>query len=322
MSEPYFSLPSLSVVANEVPAKFASRPSARSSSVGCPTDSWMVSHRLLGVRMRSFLPALTEGARSFSTASSARLRALLFRLRAGHVLPAALHRRELGGARLELAFHHRGDGERRPDARDRLLDDRALARREELPLAERFEAGGRVLHEAHVLHERPEVEEVLRLVGERHVERIDLHGRSPRALHDRRGREHDGALQRGARRARDRDGAFGGRLRGRAVDARGGGEAPGAVDDDADADAVRLGGADGDDVVLARVDRLGATADDAHVGVARAAALGGVERARHDVVERAIGDGALSGAAEGAVTAARGRQRGEGGAAEERAPGE
>src|SRR4051794_22270119 len=35
----------------------------------------MVSHRLLGRRTRSFLPALTEGARSFSTASSAILRA-------------------------------------------------------------------------------------------------------------------------------------------------------------------------------------------------------------------------------------------------------
>ena len=63
-----------------MPAKFASRPSARSSSVGWPTDSCTVSQKLLGARMRSFLPAVTDGDRSFSTVSSAMRRASLFRL--------------------------------------------------------------------------------------------------------------------------------------------------------------------------------------------------------------------------------------------------
>ena len=48
-SLPYFSLPSWSGVQKVVPAKFASQPSARSSSVGWPTDSWMVSQRFVGI---------------------------------------------------------------------------------------------------------------------------------------------------------------------------------------------------------------------------------------------------------------------------------
>ncbi len=52
-SLPYCSLPSLSGVQKVVPAKLASQPSARSSSVGWPTDSWMVSQRWVGSRTRS-----------------------------------------------------------------------------------------------------------------------------------------------------------------------------------------------------------------------------------------------------------------------------
>src|SRR6266540_5169538 len=68
--EPYRRAPSLSKVANEVPAYAASYPSARSSSVACPIDSWMVSHRLVGSITRSYRPLCTEGAFIFSASHS------------------------------------------------------------------------------------------------------------------------------------------------------------------------------------------------------------------------------------------------------------
>ena len=39
---------------------------ARSYSVACPTDSWMVSHRLDGSITRSYRPGSTDGATAFS----------------------------------------------------------------------------------------------------------------------------------------------------------------------------------------------------------------------------------------------------------------
>ena len=61
------------------------------------------------------------------------------------------------------------------------------------------------------------------------------------------------------------------------VEEVGGGEAPAAVDDDADAEAERFFDAEPFDVVVAHGDILSAEVDDAHVGVAGAAAAGGVE---------------------------------------------
>ena len=65
---PNCSLSSFSGVTNDVPAKLASHPSARSSSVECPTVSCKVSQRLVGSITRSYLPGATGLAFSFSLA--------------------------------------------------------------------------------------------------------------------------------------------------------------------------------------------------------------------------------------------------------------
>ena len=64
-------VPSLSGVTKDVPAKLASQPRARSSSVEWPTDSWIVSQRLVGSSTRSYLPGATGFARSFCWTSCA-----------------------------------------------------------------------------------------------------------------------------------------------------------------------------------------------------------------------------------------------------------
>ena len=71
-------------------------PSARSSSVGCPTDSWMVSQRLVGSRTRSYSPGTTGFALSFSRACSRRLRRLADEIVAENVVVAAAARRGQG----------------------------------------------------------------------------------------------------------------------------------------------------------------------------------------------------------------------------------
>src|SRR5438105_2476318 len=75
---------------------------------------------------------------------------VLLERQTGDVIPARLHRRMLGAPRFELTVGDRGDDERRPHARLRLLDARALRRHEDLVLAERLEGCRRVLHVRHV----------------------------------------------------------------------------------------------------------------------------------------------------------------------------
>ncbi len=104
--------------------------------------------------------------------------------------------------------------------------------------------------------------------------------------HDARGPRHGGRVARGALRAGARHGARRG-------------EAPAAVHERADAEAVRLAVADAGHLTLARRDGLPAIAADAHVGVRRAGLLRGVERFVGDLEGRRVRSGGGSRLGEG-----------------------
>jgi len=70
-SEPYRRLPSWARSSQEVPAKAASQPRIRSSSIACPTDSWICSASCSEPRIRVVSPAGQAGAVSSARASSA-----------------------------------------------------------------------------------------------------------------------------------------------------------------------------------------------------------------------------------------------------------
>ena len=131
-------------------------------------------------------------------------------------------------------------------------------------------------------------EEQRDLLLERHLERIAADRRHPGAGHRLDGRQLDAVLAHDARGPR-----HGGRIGCRALRARArhrarGGEAPAAVDERADAEAVRLAVADAGDLALARRDRLAAVAADPRVGVRRARLPRRVQRFVGDLERRGI----------------------------------
>ena len=133
---------SISGFTKDVPAKFASQPSARSSSVEWPTVSWMVSQRLVGSMTTSYWPASTDLASSFCRASCRRAVRLADEAAATYSQPAAR-----AGARLSRVAKRPGrlvdggDREVRLDARAALKDAAAAAVGEEPLLARRSRSG-------------------------------------------------------------------------------------------------------------------------------------------------------------------------------------
>jgi len=70
LSDPYLSLSSWAISRKDVPEKFASQPITRSSSAGCPHDSWICSETCEPPRMTSKVPLGHCGAANSARASS------------------------------------------------------------------------------------------------------------------------------------------------------------------------------------------------------------------------------------------------------------
>jgi hypothetical protein len=198
------------------------------------------------------------------------------------VLPAGLGARAAVRARiasdLDAAL---ADGERvdPSSALDELLGDVCSFGRLERTLL-LLGADGRLGDlDVHVAHRALGPEAQLDLLGERHVHRVALRGAPVVASRDGDRRELDAAAALTARaRPSERDralrcgtSAFGGEP---AV----AGESPGAVDEDAYADSLRLPVRDRLDLAVLRRDVLGAPRDRACVGITRAHGGGCVDR--------------------------------------------
>ncbi len=134
---------------------------------------------------------------------------------------------------------------------------------------------------------RVDVEQQIDLFLDRHFHRVLLDRRRPRHFADALGRRELHGLGLQARiRLRDRDRLLDGARDRIAVHVAGRREAPGAVGDDAHADAGRLGVDDVLHLVFARDHELAQVPPDAHVAIRRAVRLRGAER---DVGELLLG---------------------------------
>ena len=165
----------------------------------------------------------------------------------------------------------------RADVGDRLLGEAAVARRERLPLA----LGGvqrlRVGDALDPVHRRVGGQQVRDLRFERDRERVLDDRGLERAVGGRPVVEHDRAAEGGGRGPGDADGLRGDPVDLGRLDAPRAGEAPRAVDEDPDAEALALARGDALDPAGLDRDRLGEAMDDADVGVGGAAARGGVQ---------------------------------------------
>ncbi len=232
-------------------------------------------------------PTSTDLAESFCTASSAQLRRVLDELGVAHVLVAESLRRDVVGlARLEIGVLRDGrDRHRRLRAVDRLHGERAVARRERLLLAQEEHARG---DEARALHlERGVVggEQQRRPCLRWRRERIDLDRALPRAVGRGVGREHHRAHE-GARLACACAIAPLGELSTSSfVSSRLAAKPHAPFDERANAEAVGLVVRD----ACTRCSRVEMRwlrfRTNAHVGVLRAGALGGIEAEQRELFD-------------------------------------
>ena len=256
---------------------------ARSYSVAWPTDSWIVSQRLVGSMTRSYGPATTLGRLDLlgeQLGDGGELGVEVPAV-AGEVLPAPARGRGEGVHGLEAACGAvdggRGDGGRDAHA---LLDRRGA--REvgvELALADLGDGGLDVVDAVGGQQALRPLGEQGDLVAGRHVEGVESVGGDPDGVGV------DGLVGPLHPLPRDRgegaghlDGLLGDGGRPLGGEVAVGGEAPDAVDQHADGQPDHRLVRDAGDRPVAQRDRLGEDAFDADVGVLGAAFSGPVER--------------------------------------------
>ena len=174
--EPNWNLPSLSGVRNWCPRSWPRSRARDRARSGWPTDSWIVSHRLVGCRISVFWPAdrrLRLVHRDRFLGGDARF----LEQRVGlDVFVARAHRRGQRVARVELAGRavHRGDREGRIRADQRLLDVRAFGRGEVLLLVDELHEGRDEARARHFQRFVVDLQQQIELRLQRHVERVLL----------------------------------------------------------------------------------------------------------------------------------------------------